>query len=244
MKKRKLVFDDVDLEYKWHGIGPPVFYTNQNIRRMLHLANITEKDTFFDLGSGYAQNVILALTEFQARKAKGFEYDEGRIAVSKRRVNENGLSEDCKIIEGSFEDTITEKQLRQATVIYYGLEGAGIDILQKIEKAWSKEEPGRRFVYHHKGVFPEIIPDDSDFPFYVSKTQVTSRARVRFRKPRTEYEWLKEIVFQPKETVKRSKPTLIQLWKEFTHNYDVEGTRGFIDENDGLRNRLKRVVSK
>ncbi len=238
LKKRKLVFDDVDLEYKWHGIGSPVFYTNQNIRRMLDLADVSNKDTFFDVGSGDGQNLIIALTEFQSYKAKGFEYDEGRIAVSQRRLDENELSADCKIIEGSFEETLNEKQLREATVVYYGLEGADIDILRKIEKAWSKEKPGRRFVYHHKGVFPEIMPDDSDFPFYVSRTQLTSRGHVGFRQPRTEYEWLFGIVMQPKEILKRSNPTLNQLWKEFTHNYDVEGTRGFIDEDGGLRDRL------
>ena len=59
MKQRRGVFDDLNLDDDYPG--PPVYYPNQNIRRMLNLAQATEKDIFCDLGSGFGQNIVISL---------------------------------------------------------------------------------------------------------------------------------------------------------------------------------------
>ncbi len=57
-------------------MSPAVYYPNQNIRRMLDFAHVKKTDTFYDLGCGYGQNLVMASTEFNAKRAVGFETDK------------------------------------------------------------------------------------------------------------------------------------------------------------------------
>jgi hypothetical protein len=55
-----MIFDDLDTPFEWDRIGrPPIYYANQDIRRMLNLAKVAENDVFFDLGSSFGQNILL-----------------------------------------------------------------------------------------------------------------------------------------------------------------------------------------
>lgn len=53
---------------------------------MLSLANAGRNDVFYDLGSGWAQNLIIALTEYDVKKAVGIENDRERYDRSLRRL--------------------------------------------------------------------------------------------------------------------------------------------------------------
>ncbi|MGI0081568.1 MAG: hypothetical protein ACRECH_18360, partial [Nitrososphaerales archaeon] len=223
------------------NMGPPVYYTNQDIRKMLNLAGVNGKDIFYDLGSGYGQNIIVALTEFNVKRAVGFEVDRERLHVSRKRLKKGGLSRHASIIDDDFDDALTRERLKEATAIYYGLDSYP-EIVKKIENIWKKLEPGRRLVYRHKSLFPEIMPDRADFPFYLSVTQSTSSALALFRRPKSEEEWLSKIVLQPEEMIHGLRPTPNQLWKEFTNNYDVEGIKELIEGENGIKERLKRAV--
>jgi SAM-dependent methyltransferase len=237
-RKRKLLFDDLDLVYQY--MGPAVYYPNQNIRRMLDFARAKETDTFYDLGSGYGQNLIIALTEFKVKRAVGFETDKQRHFVSTERLKKVCSRGTGEVFDEHFVDGLTKKRLKNATIIYCGVEDFEIELLRRIERAWSKEEPGRRFVYHHKNVPPELMPDEVAFPFYLSRTQ-TLNGRVGFRHPKNELEWLEKIVLQPEEIVKGPKRKLNQLWKEFSNNYDVEELK---DAVDGIKDRLRKTVRR
>jgi SAM-dependent methyltransferase len=83
-RRKKLLFDDLDLMYSY--MGPAVYYPNQNIRRMLDFARVKKTDTFYDLGSGYGQNLVVAITEFNAKRAVGFETDKQRLHILKERL--------------------------------------------------------------------------------------------------------------------------------------------------------------
>jgi SAM-dependent methyltransferase len=237
-RRRKLLFDDFDLMYEY--MGPAVFYPNQNIRRMLDLAKVKENDVFYDLGSGYGQNVIMALTEFNVGKAFGFEQDRERLYISRERLKKIVLRKTGWVYNDDFTDGLSKKRLKEATVIYCGVQDIDVELIHKIESAWSKEEPGRRFVYHHKNVPPELMPDNVAFPFYLSNTQLI-KGHISFRHPTKEQEWVEKIVLQPENIVKGPKRSLNQLWKEFSNNYDVEDLK---DSVDGIKERLRRVVRK
>ncbi|MDA4110937.1 MAG: hypothetical protein OK439_00250 [Thaumarchaeota archaeon] len=246
MKQRDGVFDELGVEDEY-GTGPPVYYPNQNIRRMLSLAQATENDVFCDLGSGFAQNIIIALTEFNVKKAFGFEINRERLHKSRKRLADGHLSGIGEIIGSNMDDGLTENRLRRATIIYYGLSSDSdmtIDLIGKIERTWGKLQPGRKLLYHHKNVIPEIMPDDSDFPFYVSITQPSSSGMARFIRAKSQKEWLSAIVSVPKGMIHRKEPSLKQLWREFTNNFDVEGIIGDVEEDDGIKDRLRKATSK
>jgi hypothetical protein len=246
VKNRPGVFDEIDLDDEYNT-GPSIYYPNQNIRRMLTLARAGENDVFCDLGSGYAQNIIIALTEFGVKRAFGFELNRERLYKSKRRLSDAHFSNIAQIIGRSFDFGLTESHLRSATIIYYGLHSdsvSTIEMIDQIEQTWGKLPPGRRFVYHHNNVIPELMPNDSDFPFYVSTTQPSSSGKSLFSRPKSEKDWLNAVVSVPKEMMHRRAPTLKQLWTEFRNNFDVEGNVSAVEAEDGVRERLRNAVSE
>jgi len=214
---------------------------------MLTLARAGEKDVFCDLGSGFAQNIIIALTEFDVKGAFGFEMNRERLYISKKRLSDAHLSNVGEIIGKDFDYGLTESRLRRATIIYYGLNADSDmtnDLIEQIERTWEKLPPGRKLVYHHKNVMPEIMPNHSEFPFYMSVTQTSISGKSLFRRTKSKKEWLNAIVSVPKEMVHRREPTMKQLWTEFKNNFDVEGIISEVEAEDGIKERLTKAVAK
>jgi hypothetical protein len=74
---------------------------------MLNLAKAGEDDVFCDLGSGLAQNVIIALIEFNVKKAIGFEIHRERLYKSKNRLAAAHLGSIVKIIGKNMDPALT-----------------------------------------------------------------------------------------------------------------------------------------
>ena len=79
------LIDDVSLTDE-NDQGNPILFTNQEIRRMLSLAEVNENDVFLDLGCGWGQNLIIALTEFNVKRAVGFENNLERNTIANKRL--------------------------------------------------------------------------------------------------------------------------------------------------------------
>ena len=81
-------------------------------------------------------------------------------------------------------------------------------------------------------MFPEIMPDRIDLPFFVSV--------LPFRRPRSQTEWLSSVL--RKRASSRAKgrgPPVEELWDELSHDYDV----GRIAERiSDYEKRLKMIV--
>lgn len=175
MRKGSLI-DDVELYYG--DQGPPICFKNADIRKLLKLGKANHHDTFFDLGCGWGQTIMIALLECGVARAVGFESDkERRKKALQRRDSWLTQRPDIKPsqwhVKGGNFDTLLEKgrlageTLRDATLIFYGLETHPY-IFRGIKKAW-KNTSGRRLVYYYNCLFPEIMPSDVDLPFFVSK---------------------------------------------------------------------------
>lgn len=217
MTRRSLI-DDVTLEDE-DVKGEPILFTNQEIRKMLRLVNIKKGDIFYDLGSGWGQNLILALTESDADKVVGIEQDRERRDVSLKRLDRwarsyPALKGRYRLVPGDFESLLEGElegaSLREATVVFYGLSSYK-ELLEGLEKNW-KGLRGRRLIYHW--LFPEILPDRKDYPFFVSEFP--------FKKPRTELEWLNKVVGKERSSIKEGAPDTKELWDELTHDYDLK----------------------
>ena len=85
MRKQSLI-DDVDVYTVSSSMGHAIYFPNQDIRRMLRLAKAGRNDVFYDLGSGWGQNLIIALTEFNVKKAVGFEINKSRREKAENRL--------------------------------------------------------------------------------------------------------------------------------------------------------------
>ena len=232
MKHSKI--DDVRVTWPRSGLGPPILFTNIDIRRMLHLARARPDDVFYDLGCGWAQNLIIAATEFDLGKCVGIERDERRYRKAVQRVRARKLSSKIKIVKGNFEDLVDEpfkgEDVKEATMIFYGL-STSAEFLERLSNSMRK---GARLLYYYNTLFPEIKADKSDYPFYLSKHPFTI--------PESERDWLDSIIRKEKSSlIKGRKPSTEELWGELTHDYDYWGLRGEVTR---YRTRLRKTLRK
>lgn len=223
---KKTPMDDVSLQ-DWRDLGPPIIFTNQNIRKMLRLANVGKDDIFYDLGSGWGQNLIISLIEFNVKKAIGIEQEEDRCKIANERLRNRNIPKSrgftfCGDFEDLFDGKVKNADLKEATVVFYGLDtNEGVFNMMK-----KKLQPNCRLIYYNLCLFPEIIADEMDYPFYLSFS---------FKKPTTEREWLESIIRKEKRS------SVKELWDELRHDYDVENLR---DEVKEYQERLKELFNK
>ncbi len=229
---RKSRIDDIRLDEDT-AKGDPIRFTNQEFRKMFDLAGLGRDDIFYDLGSGWGQSLIVALTEYDVRRAVGIEKDRERQAVSNSRLRRRRLERRALIVPGDFEDLYSDRltgaSLGEPTVVFYGLTSDD----ELIEAMRQRAKTGCRLIYYFNGLFPEIKAEKVDFPFFVST--------VPFKKPVSEYDWLVSILRKRKSSLgERGTPAPEELWDELTHDYDVYSQ----DTSDiaSYKRRLKEVL--
>jgi precorrin-6B methylase 2 len=237
MGKRSLI-DDVyldDQQYK----GEPILFTNQEVRKMLSLASLGKDDVFYDLGCGWGQNLVMALTEGNAAKVVGIEQEEDRHKVALERLEKWAKARPelvgrFQVVLGDFEKLLVNRlkgaSLEEATVVFYGL-STYRELVEAIEKSWKGKSGRRRFVYYYRWLFPEILASNRDYPFLVSEFP--------FKKPSSELEWLRSVVGKGRSTIRAGSPTEEELWDELTHDYDLLGN---VDEVARYKKRLRAVL--
>lgn len=167
--------------------GPPVLFCDSEIMRMLKLADTSETDVLFDLGCGFARNLIVAARKFGVRKCLGVEQIRNRCESAKEEVARHSLSQRIRIIHGDIGNLLQGKvkgvQPFEATVVLYT-----IVTTKRVLKLFSHSlSEGCRLVYYARnGVFPEIKPNAVDYPFYMSVFP--------FDLPSSERDWLTSIL--------------------------------------------------
>jgi hypothetical protein len=148
----KSLIDDVSLDDE-EDKGPEIMFTNQEIRRMLRLAGTNSRDLFCDLGCGWGQNLIIALTEFGVARAVGVEKDFCRKRKCEERLRNwekryPSLRGRWAVFEEDFDDVLSSKSpnisLSNMTVVFYGLE-TDRKVAESIERQLVS---GTRLVYY------------------------------------------------------------------------------------------------
>lgn len=200
---------------------------------MLRLASVGPTDVFYDLGSGWGQNLIIALTEFRVRKAVGIEKDRERYHVALERLERRRIPpKRGMVMREDFDKVLSGRTVgldpAEATVIFYGL-STDKGIFERVERCMKKSS---RLVYYYNCLFPEIMSDRVDFPFYLSV--------VPFRRPRSQHAWLSSVLQKKRSSISLGKrPSLEELWDELAHDYDVQR---ITDRVWDYRRRLRRAV--
>jgi SAM-dependent methyltransferase len=244
MRNRSLI-DDIYVDEN-SVMGPPILNSNADIRRMMTLARVGKKDIFYDLGSGYGQNLIIALTEFNVRKAVGFENDKRRRERSIERLeNWSNVRTDIKremweVLPHNFQRLLSGKikkevaSLGEATVIFFGLE-TNSDDARRIAKGWQDiSGPTRRLVYYRNCLFPEIMPTRAESPFLVSEFP--------FKPTTDKIAWLLKVTGKSKSSlIKGGQLGETELWDDLRHDYDIERSD---DDLSHYRARLGRAVRR
>lgn len=142
------------------NVGPSICFSNRQIRKMLTLAGANENDVMYDLGCGEAQFCIIAVTEFNVKKAVGIESRKIRVKKARERIRRLGLRNRISVRH----EYIDDSDYGDASIVYCGLMEDD-DTLEKYEK--TLKEGARLVVPSHPLV--SLLPDKEDYPFYLMK---------------------------------------------------------------------------
>jgi len=122
-------------------IAPFVPTPQEVVDRMLELAQVSQEDILYDLGSGDGRIVITAAKRYKA-KAVGFEIDPALVTSSQRSIKEAGVEALAEIRE----EDIRTVDLSPATVVtMYLYPGANLRLRASIMR---QLKPGSRVVSH------------------------------------------------------------------------------------------------
>jgi len=111
------------------------------VDEMLKLAEVTEKDVVFDLGSGDGRIIIAAVKKFKAKKGIGIELFPPRVEISRENAKKEGVADKVEIREGNFMEL---KDVSEASVITLSLLD---DLNEKLMPMLKKTlKPGSRIV--------------------------------------------------------------------------------------------------
>lgn len=203
------------------GIGPPILFENMLIRKMLELAEVTQDDVFYDLGCGYAQNLIIAASEYGVRDCIGVEDSKTRVREAWKRIEQAGLEQRITIVNENLEHV----DLYDATVVFYGLSPSN----SLTEKFMRNLQSRCRFIYYINAPQPAIMPNTNNYPFY--------RADAPLSEETSEEKWLSAHI--------RGSLSIDEYWDEMIGLDPVVRQRGFFGSQDlYYRGVLKRLLRR
>lgn len=122
-------------------IAPFVPTPQEVVDRMLELAQVSQGDVLYDLGSGDGRIVITAARRYRA-KAVGFEIDPALVTYSQRNIKEAGVEALAEIRE---QDIRTVDLSPASVVTMYLYPGANLRLRAAIMR---QLKPGSRVVSH------------------------------------------------------------------------------------------------
>jgi SAM-dependent methyltransferase len=124
----------------------PYIPTPQDVvDRMLEVAEVTNKDTVFDLGSGDGRIVITAAKKFGAHGV-GIDIDKDRISESRRNARNAGVASLVRFEQGD----ILDADVSSATVVtLYLVSSSNLKLRPILTK---QLQPGARIVSHAFGM--------------------------------------------------------------------------------------------
>lgn len=146
--------------------APYVPSPDRVVKRMLTLAEVTENDVVYDLGSGDGRIVIAAAKEFGARGV-GIELDEALVRKARANAEQAGVADRVEFRQGN----LFNVDLRDATVVTLYL---WPDMNNRLRPKLQRDlDPGDRIVSHSFDI--DHWPADSTVsmkgaPFNTTKT--------------------------------------------------------------------------
>jgi len=115
------------------------------VAKMLELAQVTQDDVVYDLGSGDGRIVIMAAQRFGARGV-GVEIDPALVADAHENARRAGVADRVQFLR----QDLFETDLRAATVVtLYLMQSVNLELRPKL---WRELRPGTRVVSHDFGM--------------------------------------------------------------------------------------------
>ena len=138
-----------------HSVAPYVPTPLHVVRRMLNLAGVGVDDVVYDLGCGDGRILFMAIEEFEAERAVGYDINPSMVEPLRERIENSGLEDRIEVVNANF----FEVDLSPASVVTMYLTTSGNSKLRpKLEEELGD---GARIVSH-------------DFPIHTWTTDKSS----------------------------------------------------------------------
>jgi SAM-dependent methyltransferase len=146
----------------YESLAPYVPSPESVVERMLALAEVTSKDTVYDIGCGDGRIVIAAATKYGAHGV-GIDYDPERIRESRENARKAGVENLVRFIQ---QDAMTADYSPATVVTIYLLTSSNLRLRPILTK---QLKPGTRIVSHAfsmgdwEPLKKDTFQDDNDF---------------------------------------------------------------------------------
>jgi hypothetical protein len=125
-----------------NSLAPFVPSERYIVKRMLEVAHVGPEDVVFDLGCGDGRILIMAVKDFGAKKAVGYEMKRDMYEQTLKNVKRQGLTDRIMVINGD----LLQADLTHATVITLYLTSSGND---RLRSKFKKEVKDRTRIVSH-----------------------------------------------------------------------------------------------
>jgi SAM-dependent methyltransferase len=179
-----------------YSVAPYVPTPVNVVRRMLNLAGVGIDDVVYDLGCGDGRILFMAVEEFEAERAVGYDINPSMVEPLRERIENSGLGDRIEVVKANF----FEVDLSPASVVTMYLTTSGNSKLRpKLEEElgdgarvvshdfpvhnWTTDkssEPSHYVVGSHK-IYLYCVPDafDKEIRIKRSKEEETRWKRIR-----------------------------------------------------------------
>ena len=151
------------------SLAPFVPSRPEVVKRMLEVANVGSNDIVYDLGCGDGRILIMAVNEFHAKKAIGYEMRRDLYQQTLNEIIKQELTDKISVINGD----LLEADLSQATVITLYLTTSGNERLRpKMEKetqnktrivshdfSITKWTPSKKEEFYSHSIYLYVMPE-------------------------------------------------------------------------------------
>jgi hypothetical protein len=141
--------------------GEDVQLPDKSLREIFNFLNLGENDIFYHLGCGNEKGVLMALKEYNVKKAVGIDNNPEKIRQAKEILNkENILGElICEDIQNS--------NILDATVILFWFTDE--EIINHMMNKFKELKSGTKIVTIW-GPLPNSLPEKVEFPYIINQT--------------------------------------------------------------------------
>ena len=140
--------------------GEDVELSTDTLREIFQFAELTKDDVFYHLGCGSGNSIVLALQEFEVKKAIGIDNNKDKILKTQKLLEEQHIS------NWSFRcQDVTNSDINDATVILFWFSDE--KIIEEMISKFKNLREGCRIITIW-GPLPGCMPDKVDFPFILN----------------------------------------------------------------------------
>ena len=140
--------------------GEDVQLSDKSFKDIFDLVDLKKDDVFYHLGCGDGKGIVIAVENYNIKKAVGIDINENKIETARKNLQDKNIS--AELICGD----IRNSELTDATVILFWFTDE--KIISEMMKKFEKLNSGTRIITIW-GPLPDCIPDKVKFPYIINK---------------------------------------------------------------------------